>query len=54
MPVPEVEHDDVGCRLREVATITDKMRVALGKAIRTLWCNNPGLRSDLGGVLELL
>lgn len=52
--LPEIEHEDTGAWLQQVATIIDQMHIMLGRAVGTLWWDDPDLRSDLGGVVELL
>lgn len=54
VPLPEVQIEDAEVRLREVTELSQKMRVALGAAVGTLWYQDPVLRHELDGVLMLL
>lgn len=54
LPLPDIQCEDTGARLQQVAKVTEQMCVALGKAIGTLWWGDRELRSDLGSVMELL
>lgn len=37
LPLADVQHEDPEARLRQVANVAERMRVALGKAVGTLW-----------------
>ena len=54
MPLPNIQCEDTGARLQQVAKVTEQMRVALGKAVGTLWRGDGDLRSDLDSVMKLL
>ena len=37
VPLPDIQCEDTGARLQQVAKVAEQMRVALGKAVGTLW-----------------
>lgn len=54
VPIPDIHNDDSKARLWEVTDTTQKMWVALGSTIGTLWYNELELRRNLDSVLALL
>ena len=53
-PLPEIQNDDAEARLQEVAAVAEKMKVALGVAMGTLFREDPRLSADIETVLSLL